>query len=101
MSKVVGIDLGTSFSMAAYLERGQPRVIPNREDNSLTPSVVSILKDGKRRGRELAKLQATGNPDGTIFSIKRHMGLWAYVDLDCLSDDKVIIRLMKLHLGSV
>ena len=100
MSKVVGIDLGTSFSMAAYLERGQPRVIPNREDNSLTPSVVSILKDGKRLVGQLAKLQATGNPDGTIFSIKRHMGRRAYLDLDSLSDDKEIIRQIKRHMGS-
>ena len=100
MSKVVGIDLGTTFSAAAYLERGQPKVIPSRENNPLTPSVVSILKDGRRLVGQLAKLQATGNPDGTIFSIKRHMGRRAYLDLDSVSDDKEIIRQIKRHMGS-
>ena len=100
MSNAIGIDLGTSFSAAAYLEKGQPRVIPNTESSALTPSVVSILKDGKRLVGQLAKLQATGNPDGTIFSIKRHMGRRAYLDLDSLSDDKEIIRQIKRHMGS-
>ncbi|ODS33497.1 MAG: molecular chaperone DnaK [Candidatus Scalindua rubra] len=100
MSKVIGIDLGTTFSLAAYLEGGQPKIIPNVEGSRMTPSVVSILKDGKRLVGQLAKLQATGNPDGTVFSIKRHMGRRAYLDLDSLSDDKEIIRQIKRHMGS-
>ncbi len=100
MSRVVGIDLGTTFSAAAYLERAQPKVIPNAERSCLTPSVVSILKDGKRLVGQLAKLQATANPDGTIFSIKRQMGRRAYLDLDSLSDDKEIVRQIKRHMGS-
>ena len=100
MSKVVGIDLGTTFSMAAHLESGQPKVIPNAEGGKMTPSVVGFLKDGKRLVGQLAKLQAAANPDGTIFSIKRHMGRRAYLDLDSLSDDKEIIRQIKRHMGS-
>jgi len=100
MAKVVGIDLGTTFSVVAYLEAGRPVVIPNAEGQRLTPSVVGFLRDGKRLVGQLAKLQAIANPDGTIFSIKRHMGRRAYLDLDSLSNDKEIIRQVKRHMGS-
>ena len=100
MPKVIGIDLGTTFSLAAYLEAGRPVVIPNAEGSRLTPSVVGFLKDGKRLVGQLAKLQAIANPDGTIFSIKRHMGRRAYLDLDSLSNDREVIRQIKRRMGS-
>lgn len=98
--KAVGIDLGTTFSVAAYLEGGRPVIIPNAEGDSLTPSVVGFLKDGKRLVGQLARLQAIANPDGTIFSIKRHMGRRAYLELDSLGDDREIIRQIKRRIGS-
>lgn len=100
MSKVIGIDLGTTYSVVAHLESGRPKVIPNAEGARMTPSVVGFLKDGKRLVGQLAKLQAAANPDGTVFSIKRRMGRRAYLDLDRLSDDKEIIRQIKRHMGS-
>jgi len=100
MPAVIGIDLGTTFSVAAYLEAGRPRIIPNGEGERVTPSVVAILKDGKRLVGEFAKLQAVGNPDGTVFSVKRRMGRRSYIDLDSISDDKEIIRQIKRHMGS-
>ncbi len=100
MPAVIGIDLGTTFSVAAYLEAGRPRIIPNAEGERVLPSVVAILKDGKRLVGELAKLQAIGNPDGTVFSVKRRMGHRSYIDLDSISDDKEIIRQIKRHMGS-
>jgi len=100
MSKVVGIDLGTTFSVVAYLERGRPIIIPNAEGGRLTPSVVAFLKDGKRLVGQLAKLQAIANPDGTVFSIKRRMGRRAYLDLDNLSNDREVIRQIKRRMGS-
>ena len=73
MSKVIGIDLGTTFSAVAVLEGGKPVIIPNAEGSRTTPSVVSI-KDGERLVGQVAKNQAVLNPDHTIRSIKRHMG---------------------------
>jgi len=98
--KAVGIDLGTTYSVVAHLEGGRPVIIPNAEDNRLTPSVVGFLKDGKRLVGQLARLQAIANPDGTIFSIKRHMGRRAYLELDSLGDDREIIRQIKRRIGS-
>ena len=100
MPKAIGIDLGTTYSVAAYLEGGRPVIIPNAEGGRLTPSVVGFLRGGKRLVGQLAKLQAVTNPDGTIFSIKRHMGRQAYLDLDSLSDDREIIRQVKRRIGS-
>lgn len=74
MSKVIGIDLGTTNSCVAVLEGGDPVVIPNSEGNRTTPSVVAFGKDGERIVGEPAKRQAVTNPDRTISSIKRHMG---------------------------
>ncbi|MCJ7510865.1 MAG: Hsp70 family protein, partial [Dehalococcoidia bacterium] len=100
MPKAVGIDLGTTYSIVACLEGGRPVIIPNAEGDRLTPSVVGFLRDGKRLVGQLARLQAVANPDGTIFSIKRHMGRRAYLDLDSLGDDREIIRQVKRRMGS-
>jgi molecular chaperone DnaK len=74
MSKVVGIDLGTTNSVVAYLENGEPQVIANSEGGRITPSVVAFTKDGERLVGQVAKRQAVTNPENTIFSIKRFMG---------------------------
>ncbi|MBD2863894.1 molecular chaperone DnaK [Paenibacillus oceani] len=74
MSKVIGIDLGTTNSCVAVMEGGEAVVIPNVEGNRTTPSVVGFKKDGERVVGETAKRQAITNPDRTIISIKRHMG---------------------------
>lgn len=74
MSKVIGIDLGTTNSVVAVMEGGEPTVITNQEGSRLTPSVVGFTKNGERLVGQLAKRQAVSNPDRTISSIKRHMG---------------------------
>jgi molecular chaperone DnaK len=82
MAKVVGIDLGTTNSVVAVIEGGEPTVIPNAEGNRLTPSVVAFTKTGERLVGQLAKRQAVVNPDRTIASIKRKMGTNDKVDID-------------------
>ena len=82
MSKVIGIDLGTTNSCVAVLEGGDPVVIANAEGARTTPSVVAFTKDGERLVGETAKRQAITNPDSTISSIKRHMGENYTVDID-------------------
>ncbi len=72
--KVIGIDLGTTNSVVAVMEGGQPAVIVNQEGARITPSVVAISKDGERLVGQVAKRQAVTNPENTIFSIKRFMG---------------------------
>ena len=74
MSKVIGIDLGTTNSVVSVMEGGEPTVITNPEGSRLTPSVVGFTKDGERLVGQLAKRQSVSNPDRTISSIKRHMG---------------------------
>ena len=74
MPKAVGIDLGTTNSVIATVEGGQPTVIPNAEGSRTTPSVVAFTKDGERLVGQVAKRQAFTNPENTIFSIKRFMG---------------------------
>jgi molecular chaperone DnaK len=74
MAKVIGIDLGTTFSCVAVMEAGEPKVIPNAEGGRITPSVVSVSKTGERLTGQVARRQAITNPDNTIFSIKRLMG---------------------------
>ncbi|MFQ5945112.1 MAG: molecular chaperone DnaK [Anaerolineae bacterium] len=74
MAKILGIDLGTTNSVMAVMEGGEPTVIPNAEGNRLTPSVVAISKNGERLVGQVAKRQAITNPENTIFSIKRFMG---------------------------
>jgi molecular chaperone DnaK len=80
MSKIIGIDLGTTNSCVAVLEGGEPKVIPNPEGNRTTPSVVSF-KNGERQVGEVAKRQAITNPN-TIMSIKRHMGTSHKVEVE-------------------
>jgi len=74
MSKIIGIDLGTTNSCVAVREGGETKVIPNAEGNRTTPSVVAFTKDGERLVGDTAKRQAVTNPDRTVFSIKRFMG---------------------------
>ncbi|HWR55825.1 MAG TPA: molecular chaperone DnaK [Negativicutes bacterium] len=74
MSKVIGIDLGTTNSVVAVMEGGEPTVITSTEGSRLTPSVVAFAKTGERLVGQLAKRQAVTNPDNTIMSVKRHMG---------------------------
>src|SRR5207244_7521150 len=74
MSKVIGIDLGTTNSVVAVMEGGQPAVIVNQEGARTTPSVVGFSKEGERLVGQVAKRQAVTNPENTVFSIKRFMG---------------------------
>ena len=74
MSKIIGIDLGTTNSVVAVMEGGEPVVITNPEGNRLTPSVVAFAKGGERLVGQVAKRQAVTNPENTIYSIKRFMG---------------------------
>src|SRR5262245_15521242 len=74
MSKVIGIDLGTTNSVVAVMEGGEPAVIVNQEGGRTTPSVVAFTKDNERLVGQVAKRQSVTNPDSTIFSIKRFMG---------------------------
>src|SRR5437764_10559459 len=74
MSKIIGIDLGTTNSVVAVMEGGEPVVITNSEGGRLTPSVVGFTKSGERLVGQVAKRQAVTNPENTVFSIKRFMG---------------------------
>src|SRR5256714_1925722 len=74
MSKIIGIDLGTTNSVVAVMEGGEPTVITNSEGGRTTPSVVAFAKDGNRLVGQVAKRQAVTNPENTIYSIKRFMG---------------------------
>ena len=82
MSKIIGIDLGTTNSCVAVMEGGDAVVIPNAEGNRTTPSVVAFSKDGERMVGQVAKRQAITNPDRTISSIKREMGSSFKVSID-------------------
>jgi len=74
MSKIIGIDLGTTNSVVAVMEGGEPKVIPNEEGGRTTPSVVAFTKTGERLVGQVAKRQAITNPENTVYSIKRFMG---------------------------
>ena len=74
MGKVIGIDLGTTNSVVAVMEGGEPVVIPNSEGGRTTPSVVAFTKDNERLVGQVARRQAITNPRNTVFSIKRFMG---------------------------
>ena len=74
MSKVLGIDLGTTNSCVAVIEGGQPKVLENKEGNRTTPSIVAMSKNGERLVGQLAKRQAVTNPQNTLYSVKRLIG---------------------------
>ena len=74
MAKVIGIDLGTTFSCMAVMEGGEPQVVPNTEGGRTTPSVIAMTKDGERLAGAVAKRQAVTNPADTVYSVKRLMG---------------------------
>ena len=74
MSKIIGIDLGTTNSVVAVMEGGEPVVITNPEGSRITPSVVGFTKSSERLVGQVAKRQAVTNPENTVFSIKRFMG---------------------------
>src|SRR5881296_4179980 len=74
MSKIIGIDLGTTNSVVAVIDGGEPAVIVNQEGGRTTPSVVAFTKEGERLVGQVAKRQAVTNPQNTVFSIKRFMG---------------------------
>src|ERR1700682_5105081 len=74
MAKVIGIDLGTTNSVVAVMEAGEPTVLENSEGSRLTTSVVAITKSGERLVGQVARRQAITNPENTVFSIKRLMG---------------------------
>jgi len=88
MAKVIGIDLGTTNSVVAVMEAGEPTVLENSEGSRLTPSVVAITKSGERLVGQVAKRQAVTNPENTVFSIKRLMGR--------KFDDPEVQRTMKM-----
>ena len=74
MGKIIGIDLGTTNSVVAAMEGGEPQVIPNAEGSRITPSVVAFTKSGERLVGQVAKRQAITNPENTIFAVKRLIG---------------------------
>ena len=82
MSKIIGIDLGTTNSCVSVMEGGEAVVIPNAEGNRTTPSIVAFAKDGERMVGQVAKRQAITNPDRTVISIKREMGTDYKVHVD-------------------
>src|SRR5881397_1643671 len=89
MSKIIGIDLGTTNSVVAVMEGGQPVVIPNQEGGRTTPSVVGFTKSGERLVGQVAKRQAVTNPDNTVYSIKRFMGR-KYGDAEVDRDKRLV-----------
>ena len=74
MSKIIGIDLGTTNSVVAVMEAGSPNVVANAEGSRLTPSVIAVTDKGERLVGQVAKRQAITNPENTVSSIKRFMG---------------------------
>jgi len=101
MSKIIGIDLGTTNSAVAIIEGGQPKIIENIEGNRTTPSVVAVTKNGDRMVGLLAKRQAVTNPENTIYGIKRFIG-HMYDDPEIQKDDKATpFKLQKGSTGGV
>src|SRR5512136_2433103 len=99
MAKVIGIDLGTTNSVVAVMEGGEPVVIANAEGSRLTPSVVAIDKSGQRLVGQVAKRQAIVNPENTIFSIKRLMGR-KFSDAEVQKARKILpYKIVEAHNG--
>jgi len=82
MSKVIGIDLGTTFSAAAFMNNGRPKIIPNVEGGRLTPSVVAFTEGGRQLIGNIARTQAVANPEHTISSVKRSMGTDKRIEIE-------------------
>jgi molecular chaperone DnaK len=101
MAKVIGIDLGTTNSVVAVMEGGEPVVISNAEGNRLTPSVVAMNKSGERLVGQVAKRQAVTNPENTVFSVKRFMGRKLNDPLVQRDKDMVPYRLASAPNGDV
>ncbi|MEG2003465.1 MAG: Hsp70 family protein, partial [Clostridia bacterium] len=97
MSKIIGIDLGTTNSCVAVYEGGEPLVIANAEGNRTTPSVVAFSKTGERMVGQVAKRQAITNPDRTVISIKRDMGTDKKIRIDSKSYSPQEISAMVLQ----
>lgn len=89
MSKIIGIDLGTTNSAAAVIEGGKPKLIPTAEGGKLVPSMVAVTKSGERLVGQLAKRQAVTNPENTVFSVKRLIGRRADED-EIIKDKKLM-----------
>src|SRR3989339_827024 len=101
MSKIIGIDLGTTNSAVAIIEGGQPKIIENIEGNRTTPSIVAIAKNGDRLVGLLAKRQAVTNPENTVYGIKRFIG-HMYDDPEIQKDEKTIpYKIQKGSTGGV
>lgn len=94
MSKIIGIDLGTTNSAVAIIEAGQPKIIENTEGNRTTPSVVSVNKNGERAVGQIAKRQAITNPKDTIYGVKRYMG-HSFNDKEVQNDIKKVAYTLK------
>jgi len=89
MSKIIGIDLGTTNSAFAVIEGGKPKILENKEGSRTTPSIVAVSKNNERIVGLLAKRQAVTNPENTIFSVKRLIGR-KYSDTDISEDIKTM-----------
>lgn len=89
MSKIIGIDLGTTNSAVAVVEGGEPRIVENKEGNRTTPSMVALSKSGERLAGLLAKRQAVTNPQNTLFSVKRLIGR-KFTDPEVVKDQKLL-----------
>ena len=99
MSKILGIDLGTTNSAMAVIEAGEPRVLENKEGNRTTPSVVAVSKSGERLVGLLAKRQAVTNPENTVFSVKRLIGR-SFEDKEIQEDIKLVpFKIVKANGG--
>ena len=100
MSKILGIDLGTTNSAMAIVEGGEPKIIENAEGNRTTPSIVAHSKTGEKLVGLLAKRQAVTNPDRTVASIKRQMGTDYQVKIDFLATLKRCHSQARLRVAS-
>ena len=101
MSKVIGIDLGTTNSCVAITENGEPKVINNAEGGRTTPSMMAISKTGERLVGQVAKRQAVTNPENTVFGVKRLIGR-KYDSAEVQKDTKILpYRLEKASNGDV
>ena len=102
MSKIIGIDLGTTNSCVAVLEGGEPTVITNPEGGRTTPSIVGFAKEGERLVGQAAKRQAVTNPQNTIFSIKRFMGrMFNEVNTEISEVPYKVKKILRMHVWLV